>query len=72
MFEQLEVPVDGARELPDGGEVVEGLGEVFAARLEGARQAHLFGDDLLFEQRGQHDCADAGICERLGSVAPPG
>ena len=58
-----QVAVDGAREVRDGGEVVERLGEVLGAGFQHRRELDLLVDDLLLEQRGQHDGADAGVGE---------
>ena len=54
--------------LERGGEVVERLGEMFAPGFQGERQPDLLGDDLLFEQRRQHDGAHPGVGQRLGPV----
>ena len=54
--------------LGGGGEVVERLGEMLAAGFEGERQPDLLGDDLLLEQRRQHDGAHAGVGQSLGPV----
>ena len=58
-----QVAVDGAREVRDGGEVVERLGEVLGACFQHRRQLDLLVDDLLLEQRGQHEGAGAGVGE---------
>ena len=45
-----EVALAGVREVVDGGEVVERLGEMLRARFQGAVELDLLVQDLLFEQ----------------------
>ena len=66
LFEIGEVALAGVGELGDRGEVVEGLGEVLRAGLEGPVELDLLVEDLLLEQRRQHDRADAGVLELAG------
>ena len=62
-FEIAEVALTGVGEVGDRGEVVECLGEVLRAGLEGPAELDLLVEDLLLEQRRQHDGADTGVLE---------
>ena len=52
----------------DRREVVEGLGEVLGTLLERAVESDLFGQDLLLEERWEHDRARARALEKAGGV----
>ena len=58
-----EIPLTGVGELGYGREVVECLGEVLGPGLEGAVHLDLVVEDLLLEQRREHDRGRTGFFE---------
>ena len=70
-FERGEVAVADPVELGDGREVAERLGELLGALVEGAVELDLVVEDLLLEQRGQHDRADAGAPRAAANDGSP-
>ena len=65
LLDPLEIALPDTLELGDVGEVVERLGELLRALVEGAGQLDLVVEDLLLEQRGQDDGPDARVLELL-------
>jgi hypothetical protein len=65
-LERRHVSIRRTDDPVDRGEVVERLGELLGALIEGEVELELLAQDLLLEQRRQDDRSDAGPFETAG------